>query len=334
MNNPKKIRWLIAHEPIELFLRTAEAFSAKLNEIVPGRFEVEIYTVSQYLEKFGDTVKVPNEMHLAPSVKKYQTHPISNMDDGLLEMSQLNVGELAKLVNSNFWALELPFIFRDHDHAQKVLEGEIGKGLLNSLKENSPCQGLAFTYSGGFRCVVSETELKNLEDFKGVRFGSLYSPVIVDTIKALGAESEVFSYDEFHGIDVDKESKYLSPVVETTIPRFLAELKGSAKRFMLNTKHNMFLTSIIASNTFLESLSKEDRDAIDQAVLFASRAERKWSVTEAEEFAAKADHTDIGIEFAELSQEETEKFKNLVQPVINRYREFFYPGLVDGIIKS
>jgi hypothetical protein len=41
---PRKIRWLIAHQPQELFVRTARAFSEELNKHCAGELEVEILT--------------------------------------------------------------------------------------------------------------------------------------------------------------------------------------------------------------------------------------------------------------------------------------------------
>jgi hypothetical protein len=36
---PKKIRWVLAHEPIELFLRAAQRFKATMEASAPGELE-------------------------------------------------------------------------------------------------------------------------------------------------------------------------------------------------------------------------------------------------------------------------------------------------------
>jgi TRAP-type C4-dicarboxylate transport system substrate-binding protein len=94
------------------------------------------------------------------------------------------------------------------------------------------------------------------------------------------------------------------------------------------------LTSIIISNSFWNSLDSDTRAKFQEACTYASRLERKWSVQEAEEFAEKEDHSDLGVNYTELPGDEVAKFKQLVQPIYDKYKEFFYPGLVDGIIKS
>ena len=150
---------MIAHEPVELFLRTAQAFKQKLEELTSNEFNVEIYTATEYAEKFG---AIENEAR--------NVDPMSSMDAGDLEMSQLHISELARWHNTNFFVLELPFLFRDHDHAARVLEGDIGRGLLNSIKQTSPATGLAFTYSGGFRCIAAQEKITSLDQLKGRKF--------------------------------------------------------------------------------------------------------------------------------------------------------------------
>jgi TRAP-type C4-dicarboxylate transport system substrate-binding protein len=323
MKQTRTIRWLIAHEPVELFLRTAQAFKQKLAELTDNEFDVEIYTAKEYAEKFGP---IYNEARTS------QVDPMSSMELGDLEMSQLHISELARWHNTDFFALELPFLFRDHDHAARVLEGEIGQNLLNSLNETSPATGLAFTYSGGFRCIAAQEKITSLEQLKGRKYATNVNPVMVDTIEALGAIPETFTIKDF--IKKVQEEGYTSEALETTIPRYKALFLNSNKKHLLNTKHNLFLTSVVASNQFLSSLTDQQRQAINDAVLYASRLERQWSVQEAEEFAAKGNHNDIGVTYCELTEEETEKFKQLVKPIYEKYKDFFYPGLVDGIIKS
>ena len=44
MQNKQKIKWLLFHEPIELFVRTAKDFQKHLNELTNNKFELEIMT--------------------------------------------------------------------------------------------------------------------------------------------------------------------------------------------------------------------------------------------------------------------------------------------------
>jgi TRAP-type C4-dicarboxylate transport system substrate-binding protein len=157
----------------------------------------------------------------------------------------------------------------------------------------------------------------------------------MDTITAIGGIPKVMTIKDLY-LDLnffDKEGNDVD-ALETTIPRYLAQFQNTVKQYLINTKHNMFLTSIIIGHKFWNTLTDQEKLHFSEACKYASRLERKWSVEESDAFAAKKDHSDIGVTYTELSEEDTEKFKKAVAPLYDKYREFFYPGLIDGIIKS
>ncbi len=345
MKQVKKIRWLIAHEPVNLFLRTAQAFSKKISELTDGAYEVEIYTPSEYRSLLAtryDFKANQGKQEIVPDPRPATKHmvrteqecdPMIDMESGELEMSQLHITELAKFHSPDFYALELPFLFTDHEHAKRVLEGPIGKKMLEDLKDRSPATGLAFTYSGGFRCVVSDVEIATIDNLKGLKFATTPNPVTIDTVEAVGATPEVFTIRDFTEKFI--EEGYTSDVLETTIPRYLAQFKDTSKKYLTNTKHNMFLTSIIISNKFLETLDLDTRAKFQEASLYASRLERQWSVEDAENFAKDHQaHADLGVHYRELSEQETNQLKLDTKHVVEKYKNFFSTNLVDGIIKS
>ena len=54
MTTKRQIKWLIAHVPQYLFIRTAKYFSQELEKLLPGQFEIEILTIPQYIKKYDD----------------------------------------------------------------------------------------------------------------------------------------------------------------------------------------------------------------------------------------------------------------------------------------
>jgi TRAP-type C4-dicarboxylate transport system substrate-binding protein len=146
------IRWVIAHEPLDLFERAAKDFQDFLNGAQTAeQIEVEVMTLSQYSEKYNDGV----------AVTKHDL--LDLMEEGKIEMSQMYTTWLAEQYDQDFLALDMPFIFENHDHATRVLEGEVGEFLLDKITEKSNVRGLAFTYSGGFRNVISSKQVSSLK---------------------------------------------------------------------------------------------------------------------------------------------------------------------------
>jgi TRAP-type C4-dicarboxylate transport system substrate-binding protein len=148
-----KIRWVIAHEPLSLFVRAAEDFQRFVNEAQSAeKIEVEVMTLSEYSMKYNDGILVTK-------------HDLLDlMEQGKIEMSQMYTTWLAEDIEHDMLALEMPFIFEDHDHATRVLEGEVGEGLLEKITEKSNVRGMAFTYSGGFRNIITDKPVTSLKD--------------------------------------------------------------------------------------------------------------------------------------------------------------------------
>ena len=153
MSKTTKIRWVIAHEPLDLFERAAVDFQNFVNEAQSAeKIEVEVMTLSEYSEKYNDGVQVTK-------------HDLLDlMEQGKIEMSQMYTTWLAEDIEHDMLALEMPFIFEDHEHATRVLEGEVGEELLDKITEKSNVRGMAFTYSGGFRNIITDKTVTSLKD--------------------------------------------------------------------------------------------------------------------------------------------------------------------------
>jgi TRAP-type C4-dicarboxylate transport system substrate-binding protein len=315
MKEVKNIKWLIAHEPVDLFLRTAKAFAEQVKQATDGAVNIEIYTATEYADKFNNGKK---------------ENPMAYMERGELEMSQLHISQLWKWNVPAFMALELPFLFKDHDHATRVLEGEIGRSMLTELKEKSPARGLAFTYSGGFRIVASDKEINSLADFKNLSFYTGTNPIGIDTIEAIGGQADPHAIEDYWQSVHSEGDNH--DAVDTTVPRLLATVDKTKKRYITDTKHSLFLTSIIVSEKFWNSLSDELKEQIGQAAFNAARLERKWSVEDTERVANEGEK--VGVQYKELDQVEMDKFRALTEPLYDKYNSVFLPGLIDNIRRS
>jgi TRAP-type C4-dicarboxylate transport system substrate-binding protein len=315
MTESKKITWLLFHEPIDLFLRTAKAFSQEINKLTDGRLEINVYTMDEYKTKFN---------------KGSEFDPINLINFGEVHMSQLPVGRIANWQTPDFFALDLPFLFSDHDHASRVLDGEIGNNLLSGLEDTTPVRGLCFTYSGGFRVFAADKPINSMDDLKGMKMGTRLNPVFFDTAEAFGCIPESLTTDEFK---IDKSE---FNALQTTLPRYTNEVDTQIHRYVTNTKHSMYLTSIVIGKKFWNSLDTEDQMAIQSAAMTCARLERTWTIEDAEAIAKdKNEQQRLGIiDYREFSDVEAAKLKDSVQPVYEKYIEIFTPGLVNKILDA
>jgi TRAP-type C4-dicarboxylate transport system substrate-binding protein len=174
MTQKIKLRWVLAHIPYDLFLRSASIFSRTVNERSNGLVEIEVLGLDEYQEKYNN----------GQAIDRYAV--LDMVNDGIIEMSQMHSTQLGR-INQDLRVLDLPFLFENHEHAVRVLDGEIGQNLLSDLAKNSNVRGLAFTYSGGFRMVVANKPITRVEDLAGERVRVAFSPVAEDTFSTVGA---------------------------------------------------------------------------------------------------------------------------------------------------
>ena len=311
----KHIKWVLAHEPIELFIRAAKVFASEVNAKAPGQLDIEVMTMSEYSEKYNNGVVVTKHELL------------DLLDAGKIEMSQTYTITLGK-VNKDFFALDLPFLFKDHDHAGRVFEGSVGKGLLDSLQDTKKVKGLAFTYSGGFRIIPGNETVAQIEDLRGMKIRTSHSPVAIDTFKAVGADVVPMELEELTtGLE-----KADVTVGESTYPRVYALGQNRVSRVVNHTEHSLFLTSILVGTDFWNTLTPELQTVVGDAAKTAARHERELSIADVELVQERCEAD--GIEVIRMSVEEQARFADATQVVYEKYQDYFTAGLVDQIKRS
>ena len=315
MSNTTKIRWVIAHEPLNLFLRAAEDFERRVNEQQnEHKIEVEIMTLSEYSQRYNDGVVVTK-------------HDLLDlMESGKIEMSQMYTTWLAEKYEQDFLVFDLPFLFKDHDHATRVLEGNIGETLLAKLTNKSNVRGLSFTYSGGFRQMISNKRVSTLEELAGTPVRSNRNPVAQATISALGMKPVVAEVEDLRQVVVDGEAEG----GETNYPRVYPLRQNEVTKTVIDTGHSLFLTSMIIGDRFWDSLSPAVQDVIKQAAVLAGREERAETIRDGD----RAEHRLIAEEGANIvkwTQEQREAAKIALSSVYDQFSDTFTPGLVDSV---
>jgi len=308
----RTVRWVLAHEPIELFIRAAKVFAAEVNAKAPNELEIEVLTMSEYANKYNNGVVV----------SKHSL--VDLLDSGAIEMSQTYTVTLGN-INKDFWALDLPFLFQDHDHATRVFEGAVGQTLLNSLQESKKIKGLAFTYSGGFRMMAGNGVVNKIEDMRGMKVRTSYSPVAIDTFKAVGAEPVAMEIEEL------SEGLAQADVVvgESTYPRVYALGQNAVSKVINHTEHSLFLTTILIGSDFWNSLSTELQQVVSDAALVAANYERSISIDDVKSTQARAQAD--GIEIVTMSKAEQQRFAEATAIVYDMHKNTFSAGLVDKI---
>lgn len=300
---PYKIRWVLAHQPARVFERAAKHFAAEVEKNSNGRVVVEI----SGLDKNGEGVA------LSPS------EAFGKVQRGEVEMCQTYTTYLG-LMNKSMWALDLPFLFKNHEHATRVLDGKIGAKILAGL-DNKGVKGLAFTYSGGYRIIPTENKpITKVEDFKNLKIKVSESPVASAYLKELGANPVNIE-------DVDHYAKGVDGY-ETTYAR-LENIAGDKSTYINETSHSLFLTSILINKNFYDKLPADLKKIVADAVLKTAKLEREDSIQDG--VKAKEAYIKKGIKVETLSEKERARLMEIAEKVQKKFDNFFPAHLVSDI---
>ena len=247
------------------------------------------------------------------------------MEAGEIEMSQMYTSTLGRKHHRDLWALDMPFLFRDHDHAQKVLEGEIGQSLLAGLNEKTNVHGLAFTYSGGFRMIPANVVIDKIEDFKGQPLRCNMSPIATETFIAVGADPHQIELEEINeGV---QDGRIVGG--ESTYPRFYGLKQNEHMSVINDAEHSLFLTSILVAKDFWNTLDDDIKEKIEYASFDAARSERQESVEDISVVKARCVDDDIAVHT--MAIEERVKFQKATEYLYDKFGDMFSTGLLNKI---
>jgi len=311
----RTIRWVLAHEPLDIFLRAAEKFAQQVSLASDGELQVEILGLKEYADKYNNGVAVSY-----PELVEY-------LNAGKLEISQMYTHCLGKYAR-DMRVLDLPFLFEDDEHAARVLDGRIGQNILRGLslnQETKNVKGLAFTYSGGFTVISANRAVESVEDLQGLRVRVPHSPVIHNYFKELGMEPVGMELDQmpaaFEANQID--------AAEITYRR-LYEAKGQDHtESILHSNHDLFLTSIILNQDFWNTLSEDLQTVVREAALLAAQSEREEAI--ADDAVHRTQCLDDGIVVKTMSAELEQQFRDRSVNVYAKYADYFTPGLINKI---
>jgi tripartite ATP-independent transporter DctP family solute receptor len=209
---------------------------------------------------------------------------------GAIDLNRTNVAPLGSFIpEANI--LALPFLFRSIEHLHKVLDGPVGDDILASFEPHGFI-GLAF-YDSGARSIYNAVRpIRTPADLKGLKLRVQQSALMVDMIKALGAEPIELPYGQV----LTGLSTKLIDGAENNWPSYVSTEHYTVARHYTLTEHTMSPEVLVMSSRAWRALSPEDQAIFRHAAKESSRFMRQqWTAweTRARSQAEKAGNTVI-----------------------------------------
>jgi tripartite ATP-independent transporter DctP family solute receptor len=259
------------------------------------------------------------------------TFPASQLGNGrdMVEGLQLNTIQIytgTLSVTANFapkmGIYSLPYLFRDIDHAHKVVKGEIGQELAKELE----AVGILNIghWESGFRHFTNNIRpITSAADLKGMKMRVLESEVFVELMQQLGATpvpmpvGELFSALEQKTVDGQE-----NPLGQIVNLKFY-----EVQKYLTLDGHIYDVGAILVSKAAFDALTPELQQIVREAAAEASEYNQQLS------FEAEAGYVDFLKENGIIVEEnpDLESFQKAVAPVYEKFGDKYGMDLIERI---
>lgn len=226
--------------------------------------------------------------------------------------------------DQRFGVLDMPYIFRDVEHAHKVLDGDIGKELFASL-ESKGLKGLAW-FENGFRNITNSRHAINVPaDLKGLKLRTIENPIHVAYFKKLGAIPQPMAFGELYpALEKKVVDGQENPIGAITTARFY-EVQDHAAM----TAHVYSGVPVLMSLKRFESLTPSQQDALTRASQEAATFERNLLAEQDQEGIELLKQHDV-----QITTPDREAFAKEAESIREQFAAQTDPDLLQRIIDT
>jgi tripartite ATP-independent transporter DctP family solute receptor len=115
---------------------------------------------------------------------------------GNLDICKTSTGVISAMV-PEFGVFDLPYVFRDLNHMMATVKSKVGQDLAAKLEARNV--KVLFWMEQGTRSFYTTTkQVRTPSDLKGMKIRTIASPVMVDTINALGATATPMGFGDLY----------------------------------------------------------------------------------------------------------------------------------------
>ena len=188
---------------------------------------------------------------------------------GTLDLVNTSTGPLGNFVPDTK-IVDIPFLFRDYDHARKVMDGKVGNDLLAKMQAKGLI-GLAWTENGFRHMTNNKRPIVSAQDAAGLKMRTMENKVHMDGYKTFGILPTPMAFPElFTALQqgtVDGQ--------ENPIPVILSAKFSQVQKYLSLTGHVYSPAVIILSPNVWKKLSDADKKVFVESAKAAALAQRK-----------------------------------------------------------
>lgn len=232
----------------------------------------------------------------------------------LLQIGSLGMTKVSSAAMENFapkiQVLSLPYLFRDDEHRDKVLKGEIGQQLLLE-GEKYWLRGLCY-YDAGKRSFYTKNKpIENPEDLKGLKMRVMESNTAINMVKALGGSPTPVSYGELY----TALQQGIVDGAENNPPSLFTSKHYEVCKYYSINEHTAVPDMVIISTKVWNLLSDQEKIWLQEAADESADYQYDlWAKSVEESF------TEMKKAGVEILYPNTDSFREAVEPIYDAYQ--------------
>ncbi len=282
----------------------AQKFADLLKERTGGRLTATVFTDSQ--------------------LAKGEREMIEALQQGTIDIYVGSTGPVGNF-SPSMGVLDIPFLFRDAAHVDKVLDGPIGKNLLADLEKHE-LKGLAF-WENGFRNLTNKrAAARTPDEVKGLKLRTMENKVHMAAFKAAGVSPTPMAWAEVYsalqqGV-IDAQENPVAVIYSSKI--------YEVQKYLTLTNHVYSPAPVIISLKKWNRIPKPDQDVIQATALevakFQRQLNRDQEAGKIKEMEAKG--------FTVVRDVNAAAWQKAMQPAFVEFTKQFGQDKVDAILNT
>src|ERR1700726_4899907 len=231
---------------------------------------------------------------------------------GAIQLSRVSVGSMGPIID-DINVVNVPFLFRNTAHPERMVDGPIGQELLDKITANPNAGLVALCSMDAGACSLYNTKrpIKSIEDIKGLKFRVIGNPIFIDMMNALGGNGVAMGYDQvFSALQTG-----VIDGAENNPPSYVFSNHYTTAKYLSLTEHLVIPEVLVFSKRAWGNLSADDQNLLKKFAREAQFEERElWKAYEQQAMEkAKA----AGCQIVEIADKTP--FQNAVKPVWDKY---------------
>ena len=238
----------------------------------------------------------------------------------LLQIGSVAATKVSAATLSNFvpeyHILGIPYLFRSKEHQFSVLEGEIGKSILEKGSKFW-LRGLCYYDAGSRSFYTSEKAIRTPEDLKSLKIRVMNNQMAINMVNSMGGSATPLSYSELY----TAIQQGVVDGAENNPPSFVSSNHYEISKYYTLDQHSSVPDVLVIGTKFWEQLTAQEKVWVQDAANESSQAQKVFWNESVEESIRVAKEHGVEVIIPEKSLF-AEKSKSVVEGFVKEYPEF------------